>query len=275
MNNPSYPPSDALTAATQMVKNGRLDQARETLMAYLVKNPSSEQAWLLMSYVLSDPAKQKDCLERVLRINPNNTVAQSKLAHLLGRSTEELFKRKLEPPSVPASAAPSPEPEPEPQPEPKPAPKPFLEPRPKPEAKPVAATSKPPGPKPGPFFPEPPRPEPEPIHEPAISHLPPEKPPERRPLFSGKWFRIVTIVLAVIIVFLLGVILYINVIGPAINSRSVTSTPTPVPVVFPTYPPEWTKTLTPTETFTPPPSLTPTQTPTEMPTPVPSETTKS
>ncbi len=238
MNDSTPPPTDALTAATEMVKNGRLDLARETLMQYLMKNPSSEQAWLLMSYVLPDPAKQKDCLERVLKINPNNTVAQSKLAHLLGRRTEELFKRRVEPPApIPVAPEPSPsfEPAPDsaPEPEPVPVPPPAI---PSKSATPAEMTST----------------------------------ARKNPLFSGKWFRIVTIGLVALILIILAAILYISVIGPIIQSLTTPPTPTTAPVAIPTYPPEWTQ--TPTWTATPIP---PTQTPTDTPSPTlsPSETT--
>jgi hypothetical protein len=258
MSDSTPPPTDALTAATQMVKNGRLDQARETLMQYLMKNPSSEQAWLLMSYVLPDPAKQKDCLERVLKINPNNTVAQSKLAHLLGRRTEELFKKKAEPPApapIPPKASPRPEPKPEP----------FTQSAPEPEPVPSRVD-------------EPVAEEEEPV--PSAPPADPSKPvtpaemvsQPRKNLLSGKWFRIVTIVLMIIMLVVLAVILYIGVIGPAIQSLSTGPVPTVEPVAIPTYPPEWTPTSTPTITPVPP---TPTPTPTETPTPtiISSETT--
>jgi tetratricopeptide (TPR) repeat protein len=257
MSDSTPSPTDALAAATQMVKNGRLDQAREILMQYLMKNPSSEQAWLLMSYVLPDSEKQKDCLERVLKINPNNTVAQSKLAHLLGRRTEELFAKK------PASSVPS-------------AGKSGFGLPGKPKAVPV--------PEPTPVKPTEPEPEePEKLEQPdadiSLSEdLPePEAKPEvpaapRKRLLSERWTRVLSIGAAILILILLAVILYIGVIGPVISSISTHQTPTPDRVVFPTYPPEWT--LTPTRTVTPiPPS--PTATETEIPTQTftPSETT--
>ncbi len=273
MSNSTPPPTDALTAATQMVKNGRLDQARETLMGYLVKNPSSEQAWLLMSYVLSDPAKQKDCLERVLRINPNNTVAQSKLAHLLGRRTEELFRKSGAPPTAIPS---KPEPEPAPEPTPEPPPEPVMEPKPVPAAVPIPPPAERPvavpSPAKHPIAGPPPVPTAQIAPEPdnPLAALVPS--PKKKSLFSGKSFRIITIVLVALILVIAAVIFYIGVIGPAINSLSITPTPTLAPVVLPTYlPPKFTQTLTPTETPTPPPTFTPTLTPTL----VPSETTIS
>ncbi|MBN1439548.1 MAG: hypothetical protein JW929_09075 [Anaerolineales bacterium] len=243
MSDSNLPHHDALTSATQMVKNGRLDKAREILMAYLVKNPSSEQAWLLMSYVLSDPAKQKDCLERVLKINPNNTVAQSKLAHLLGRRTEELFRKKAEP-------APAPEPEPS-EPEP-----------------PAVAVPPPAAPKAMPPAPPPAQPVKQPIAPlspvPEIESAPSQDSAaapaaEKKKPFSGDLFRIITIVLIALIVIIAAVILYFGVISPLINSWLATPTPTQQPLLIPTFtfPPEWTKEFTPTPTLVPSLTFTP------------------
>jgi hypothetical protein len=245
MSDVNLPPTDALTEATQMVKIGRLDQAREILTQYLMKNPSSEQAWLLMSYVLSDPAKQRDCLERVLHINPNNTVAQSKLARLLGRRTEELFKKKVEPATpTPAPSSVLSDTASEPAPEISAIPEPA-------QSEPVPEISIPPAPAPPMVI----RPQTEPV---------PVR--EKKPLFSGKWFRIIIVFLVVLIVALVGVILYTGVIGPAINALSNTPIPTTEPVNIPTYPPEWTQTPTPTETHLPPPTRTPTSAPSITPT---------
>jgi hypothetical protein len=246
MSDSNPPPADALTAATQMVKNGRLELARETLMAYLVKNPSSEQAWLLMSYVLSDPAKQKDCLERVLKINPNKTVAQSKLAHLLGRRTEELFSKKVLPPQPPA---PDPEPEPIPAPIEEPGPSVAPIPEKRTPAQKMAAEQ--------------------------VSEISPEPPasqtelvaaPVRKSLFSGKWFRIITIILLAVIGILIAVILYVGVIGPVISGVLATPTSTVAPVSTVELPPQWTQTLTPTATISPPVTAAPTATPALTPT---------
>ncbi len=258
------PPADTLTAATQMVKNGHLEQARETLMQYLMKNPSSEQAWLLMSYVLSDPSKQKDCLERVLKINPNNTVAQSKLAHLLGRRTEELFRKGAQSSQPPAPKS-EPVPEPEPESLPEPVPSPVLKAAAKPKPEPLPPLKKP-------AFERKPALQLE-SEPPAlvVPEIPPDRvpPPERKPFFSGKWFKIITIALVALIVILVAVIIFAGVIGPAITSILATPTPTTAPVstVDLPLPPQWTQTPTPTMTTAPPatetPAFSPDSTPSE------------
>ncbi len=239
----SFPSThDPLTEATQLVKNGRLDQAKEVLSRYLMKNPSSEQGWLLMSFVLADVAQQKDCLERVLRINPNNTVAQSRLAHLLGKRTEELFQGKGQPPAPPPPKSEAPAPRITP-----PPPPPVVKEKPAP----VVNLAKP---------------------LPPIIEFPPSMPLDSAALqakkspFRGKWFLIFVVVVIVLILGIVGTVLYIGVIGPAISHLSVTSTPTVQAVVVPSLPPAWTNTLTPTVTPTPEFTATPTVTPTPPPT---------
>jgi hypothetical protein len=225
--------SDPLAAATQLVKTGRLDQAKEVLTKYLMQNPASEQGWLLMSFVLSDAAQQKDCLERVLRINPSNTVAQSRLAHLMGKRTEELFHGKGAPPAPPATR-----------------PEPFAERHPVQPALSVLPSSET-GAKSS-----------HPAEPPSSSAVESElsAAPGRKFTFSGKWFWMISIILAAIIVGTIGVLLYVGVIAPAISHLSGTSTPTTQAVIVPTLPPVWTNTLTPTTTPTAAATFTPTVT---------------
>jgi hypothetical protein len=213
---------DPLTTATQLVKNGRLEQAKEVLSRYLMQSPSSEQGWLLMSFVLSDAAQQKDCLERVLRINPNNTVAQSRLAHLLGKRTEELFQGKGKPPSLPV---PKEKIAVERSPIPQPAPEPPSTGADKGRSQPV-----------------------EPLFPPVMDSVPAAA-AGRRSALSGKGFFITMVFLIVIVLGIIGTILFIGVIGPAISHLSMTSTPTPQAVIVPTLPPAWT--ITPTKSKTP------------------------
>jgi len=90
--------------------------------------------------------------------------------------------------------------------------------------------------------------------------------PDRKSLFSGKWFRIVTIILLALILILVAVILYVGVIGPVINSALATPTPTVTPISTVDLPPQWTQTLTPTMTTAPPSPATNTATPIFTPT---------
>lgn len=65
--------------AAALLKAGKRAEALKVLKAYLRANPSSEEAWYLLSFVLTQPAQQIRCLEEVLRLNPENEYARARL----------------------------------------------------------------------------------------------------------------------------------------------------------------------------------------------------
>ena len=77
------PGPELLREAEEYLRAGRPDAARTLLVAYLKARPNSEQAWLLLSSVVSDPRQKMDCLQRVLKINPRNVEAQTRLDQLV------------------------------------------------------------------------------------------------------------------------------------------------------------------------------------------------
>jgi hypothetical protein len=74
--------SDLLHEATIAIQSGDTSLAKQLLSQALVQDPNNEYAWLLMSDVVSDVRLRRNCLERVLAINPENRVANSALAKL-------------------------------------------------------------------------------------------------------------------------------------------------------------------------------------------------
>jgi hypothetical protein len=74
--------SDLLHEATIAIQSGDTSLAKQLLSQALVQDPINEYAWLLMSDVVSDVRLRRNCLERVLAINPENRVANSALAKL-------------------------------------------------------------------------------------------------------------------------------------------------------------------------------------------------
>ncbi len=93
--------SELLAEGIRAAKQGMQSHARELLTQVLAMNVGSELAWLWMSSVLDTPAHRRDCLIRVLKINPNNEIAQRGLATLQSQLA-------VEPPPVapPTPAAP-------------------------------------------------------------------------------------------------------------------------------------------------------------------------
>jgi hypothetical protein len=74
--------SEILRQALDLIRAGRPQEAVPRLMAVVKANPQSAQAWLLLSTALTDPKQQRDCLERVLKISPDNIEAALRLAKL-------------------------------------------------------------------------------------------------------------------------------------------------------------------------------------------------
>jgi len=71
-----------LQLTRQAIREGKRSEARQLLTRVLRDNPRSETAWLWLSAIVDDPAKERQCLERVLAIDPDNEIAQRGLAGL-------------------------------------------------------------------------------------------------------------------------------------------------------------------------------------------------
>ena len=79
----SQPETDVITQAQELIHSQQLPKAQRLLVEYIKQNPNSEQAWYVLSTAVDDPRKQIECLQRVLRINPTNTEAQSRLMKVM------------------------------------------------------------------------------------------------------------------------------------------------------------------------------------------------
>ena len=78
--------SDASSDFTQKgiaaVRAGNLSLARQLLNAALTEDPNDVQAWLWMSGIVHTPAEKRQCLRRVLEIDPANAAAKRGLEAL-------------------------------------------------------------------------------------------------------------------------------------------------------------------------------------------------
>ena len=121
--------------AREAIARGDLGMARQLLAGLLHEQPGSETAWMMMATLVDQPDRKRDCLARVLRINPGNDVARLELEALEVEpgatpppDTEPAAQAVPAPEAVPAvetkEAAPQPalevEPEATPPPEPEP-----------------------------------------------------------------------------------------------------------------------------------------------------------
>jgi tetratricopeptide (TPR) repeat protein len=64
------------------LRSGNKEEGVRLLTEALRQDPNSEEAWLYLGAAVDDPARKRQCFERVLQINPNNERAQNALARL-------------------------------------------------------------------------------------------------------------------------------------------------------------------------------------------------
>ncbi len=242
----------ALTPELRLVvdhlRAGRQQQAKALLARHVIQHPESEQGWFLLSFAVSDPRQQIECLQRALAINPGNTAAGARLTRL--RSAQQPLKPE------PGRASPAPAPRPA---SPQKASRPPVAAPPKLAVRPSASAARPSAPA-----------------EPMPAWMPPDAgiqappadldvPKERKK--RGGCGRLFRAFLVVSLIFLaigalgalaLALFAYLSVSRPV-------AVPTP-PVLGPaTLPPTWTPTASPAPTLTPTITITPTLTPTRTP----------
>ena len=100
----------ALRRADDLIRTGKPEYAQPILIEFLRQYPRSEQGWLLLSLAVYERDKQMDSLQMVLRLNPNNSIARSRLAQLKMEAAQPPLLKKSEIKSTPEIMSP-PEPE--------------------------------------------------------------------------------------------------------------------------------------------------------------------
>jgi hypothetical protein len=73
---------DLLLEAMDAKESGNIVQAKQLLAQALIQDPHNEGAWMLMSEVVDDVKLKRNCLQRVLLINPANDSANIALMKL-------------------------------------------------------------------------------------------------------------------------------------------------------------------------------------------------
>src|SRR4030067_599627 len=73
---------EALKRAADSIRAGDYGSARVILIETLRLPPDAEEGWVVVSYALEDPKEKIRCLERVLHLNPDNQLAQHRIAKL-------------------------------------------------------------------------------------------------------------------------------------------------------------------------------------------------
>jgi hypothetical protein len=96
--------SESINQAESAIKAGDTKHAFELLRLVLAEDPNSERAWWIMSGLVQR-SERVNCLEQVLRINPENQFARDALTRLKNAPPQEEIKPAREIPK-PARKAP-------------------------------------------------------------------------------------------------------------------------------------------------------------------------
>ena len=71
--------SDDLQSSIAYIKSGNRTAGQQLLMKVIKADPKNEAAWLWMASAVDDLERKKECLQKVLQINPSNEVAKKAL----------------------------------------------------------------------------------------------------------------------------------------------------------------------------------------------------
>jgi peroxiredoxin len=82
--------NQSLQQAEQLLREGKKQEARAVLVGYVRSNPSSTRGWWMLSFALTDSKQRIECVERVLRLDPNYTPAHARLEKLKGNIHTQL-----------------------------------------------------------------------------------------------------------------------------------------------------------------------------------------
>jgi hypothetical protein len=69
-------------------KSGKMEEAQEWLIKLLQIDRYNEQAWLWLSGTADNDQDRLDCMQEILKINPNNALAQRGLAALQAKGVK-------------------------------------------------------------------------------------------------------------------------------------------------------------------------------------------
>lgn len=91
---------DNLKQAIRAIKSGNKITGRQMLAQIIKNNPQNEAAWLWMATVVADPLQKKQCLQSVLRYNPDNKIAKEGLARLEAEVSDTTPDESIEYPQL-------------------------------------------------------------------------------------------------------------------------------------------------------------------------------
>jgi hypothetical protein len=93
--------SDLLQEALSAEQRGDIALAKQLLSQALIQDPNNETAWMLMADAVDDVRLRRNCLERVLAINPHNFDASTALTKLNTSPLEPVTRGERDKPIIP------------------------------------------------------------------------------------------------------------------------------------------------------------------------------
>ena len=72
----------------KLLELGDEEGALKELNSYLKENPKNTEAWFILANTLDNPEEIKDCYRQIIRVDPNNRLAQDNLKHLVDASNK-------------------------------------------------------------------------------------------------------------------------------------------------------------------------------------------
>lgn len=99
--------TDDLRTALNYLRAGRIKDARPIILQVLKTNPEIDQAWYMLSFVVSDRDKQIYALQQVINLNPEHDKAKARLSKVLrgGTSASPTESQPIQPASVASQEA--------------------------------------------------------------------------------------------------------------------------------------------------------------------------
>jgi hypothetical protein len=96
--------AELVLQAMEAHKNGNVNLARQLLAQALIQNPRDEGAWMMMAELVDDVKLKRNCLQRVLLINPQNSAANIALMKLDTSPLSPVVRGERYKPIVPPQA---------------------------------------------------------------------------------------------------------------------------------------------------------------------------
>ena len=88
-------PQQAIDKAFELMRSGKRTEARLMLRECLASDPENETLWLALANISDSQREKITCLKQVLRINPNNEMAQKGLCQLEQAQWQDMKENKF------------------------------------------------------------------------------------------------------------------------------------------------------------------------------------